>query len=75
MLIEYWVFALVVAGIFVLALISIVGWIFEGEKHEAQVRENKVLREENKRLAERMARRNALENIKVANEYYASKEK
>ena len=75
MLIEYWVFALVVAGIFVLALISIVGWIFEGEKHEAQVRENKALREENKRLAEKIAHRNALENIKVANEYYNNKEK
>ena len=75
MLIESWVFAMIVVGIFLLALISIVGWIFEGEKHQVQVRENKALREENKALAKKLSRLNALENINVANEYYASKEK
>lgn len=74
MLIAPWLF-LIILGVFVLiCLIALVGWIFEGEKHEIQVRENKALREENKRLAEKIARNNALENIKVANEYYKSKE-
>lgn len=74
MLIAPWLFMLILGVFILICLIALVGWIFEGENHEAQVRENKALREENKRLAEKIARNNALENIKVANEYYKSKE-
>ena len=74
MLIESWIAVMIMVVVFAFGFIGIVGWILEGERHEAQVRENKALREENKVLAKILAHRNALDNIKVATEYYESKE-
>lgn len=74
MLIESWVFAMIVVGIFILALISIVGWIFEGERTSKAHEEIKKLQHENAELKQRIARRNAIENIKVATEFYNNKE-
>ena len=74
MLIENWVFGLIVATIFLFGLIGVCGWIKEGEMLAKERRENKRLRFQVNKLATRLARLNATENIKVANEYANSDE-
>lgn len=74
MIIESWIAVMFMVFTFIICGMALVGWIYEGEKLNKQVKENKALREENKALARRIAYRDALDNIKVANEYYESKE-
>ena len=74
MIIETWILAMIVAVIFILGLTSIIGWIFEGERTSKAHEEIKKLQHENAELKQRIARRNAIENIKVATEFYNNKE-
>ena len=74
MLIESWILVLIMVMIFLFGLIGIGGWIREGQKLEKAKEENKRLRYQNSQLKLRIAHRNALDNIKVANEYYNNKE-
>jgi Tfp pilus assembly protein PilN len=69
MLIAPWIFVTIFGVCTLICLVALVGWIFEGERLSKATEEINVLRKENKRLAERLAHRNALDNIKVADDY------
>ncbi len=75
MIIESWIFVMIFLFFAGICVISLAGWIYEGEKLRKQVEENKTLREKNKMLEKRIAYRNALDNIKVANEFYEESKK
>ena len=70
MLIESWVAVMIVAGVFTIGFISTIGWILEGERRSQDREEIKILQRENKELRTRLAHKAALDNIKVANDYY-----
>lgn len=73
MIIESWVFVMIFVGIAIICAIALTGWAHEGENLRQAKAENKALWEENRCLSEQIARRNAIDNIKVANEYYKEK--
>jgi hypothetical protein len=52
-----------------IALLSVVGWIFEGMRTDKVREENKRLEYENCELREIITRRNKLNNVKVADDY------
>jgi hypothetical protein len=52
-----------------IALLSVVGWIFEGMRTDKVREENKRLEFENGELREMLTRRNKLNNVKVADDY------
>lgn len=74
MLIESWIAVMITIGVFILGLASIIGWIAEGERLSQQIEENKRLQHKIEELQKRIAHRDAIDNIRVANEYYNSKE-
>lgn len=70
MLIETWVFVLIFLVVATFGAVGIAGWTFFSDAYHKQVEENKQLRDRNKMLEKRIAYRNALDNIKVADEFY-----
>ena len=70
MLIETWVFVLIFLVVATFGAVGIAGWTYFSDAYRKQVEENKQLRDRNKMLEKRIAYRNALDNIKVANEFY-----
>ena len=74
-ILESWILTLIMLAIFLFGAIGIIGWILEGERLSKQVEENKKLHYENAQLRQRLAHKNALENIKAANEYYEAGKK
>jgi hypothetical protein len=75
MLIETWIAAMITICVFACSLVSIVGWIIEGQRLEQEVKENKELAKENERLHKIINKMNNLHNIKVADEYYYKEKK
>lgn len=73
MIIESWVIGIVLVVFALICFMALAGWTHEGEKLRQAKAENKALWEENRYLSEQIARRNAIDNIKVANEYYKEK--
>jgi hypothetical protein len=74
MIIETWVFVLILfafaaIGFFSLVVASRVSVLLEEEREKSY-----RLSKENKELTRRLAHRNALDNIKVANDYYIEQE-
>lgn len=69
-ILESWILTLIMLAIFLFGAIGIIGWILEGERLSKQVEENKKLHYENAQLRQRLAHKNAIENIRTANEYY-----
>ena len=70
MLIETWVFVLIFLVFALFGAIGIAGWTYFSDAYRKQVEENKQLRDRNKMLEKRIAYRNALDNVKVANDFY-----
>lgn len=66
MIFESWIAVMITIGVFLLALVSIVGWIIEGERLSKERKENKKLLYENKKLSTKLSHRIALDNIKAA---------
>lgn len=73
MIIESWVLVFIILGIAGIAAIALAGWIHEGEKLRKSEDDNKILLYQISEFREQIARRNAIDNIKVANEYYKEK--
>ena len=73
--IESWIAVMIAVGFFAVCLIALAGWIYEGEKLQKQIEKNQKLQYQLKRAQQRLAHKNAVENIKAANEYYNTKEK
>lgn len=73
--IETWIAILIMLIIFGFGFVGIVGWIIEGMRLDAQIEENRKLHHKVKKLQQRLARENAIENIRTANEYYKESKK
>ena len=74
MLIETGIAIGIVIGVFLLCATALIGWIFEGERLAQEREENKNLQHENNELRAKLSHYVALNNIKVANDYYNDKE-
>lgn len=70
MIIETWVAACIVMAVFVMAGISILGWIAEGNRLERAEKENKKLIAENERLRRVINQINGIHNIEVATAFH-----
>ena len=75
LILETWVALLIMLGIFVFGAIGIFGWIIEGMRLDEQKEENRKLQHRVEKLQQRLAHKNAVENIRVANEYYEESKK
>ena len=69
MVIEHSLAAAVLIGLFIVAAVSLAGWIGEGIRLERLRSENRRLVYENNRLTKILSRKRRAENIAVANEY------
>lgn len=72
---ETWIAILIMLIIFGFGFVGIVGWIIEGMRLDAQIEENRKLHYQVKKLQQRLAHKNAVENIRTANEYYEESKK
>ena len=70
MLIETWVAVMITICVFIIGVISLLGWIIEGERLAREVKKNKKLIKENERLHKIISQMNGLHNIQVADEFY-----
>lgn len=70
MLIETWVAVMITVCVFFIGVISLLGWIIEGERLSQEVKENKKLIKENERLHKIINQMNGQLNVKVADEFY-----
>ena len=70
MIIETWVAACIVIAVFVMAGISILGWIEEGKRLERSEKLNRKLAVENERLHHVIGQMNGIHNIEVATAFY-----
>lgn len=75
MIIESWIAVMIFVGFIVLCGIALIGWIYEGEKLNKAEEEIKALLYENRELSEKIAYRNALDNIRTANKHYEESKK
>lgn len=69
MVIETWVAASIIVAVFGMGLISIFGWIIEGERLERAEREIRKLIKENERLHKIINQMNGLQTIKAADDF------
>ena len=74
-ILESWILALILVAIFLFGAVGIMGWIVEGERLSKQVAENKKLQHRCRKLEQRLAYKNAAENIRVATEHYEESKK
>ena len=70
LILETWIAALILLMIIIFGATGIIGWIIEGMRLEEQKEENRKLQYRVRKLEQRLAHKNALENIRVADEYY-----
>ena len=75
LILESWILVLIVLAIFLFGAIGIIGWIVEGDRLSKLVEENRKLHYENAQLRQRLAHKNAVENIRTAIEYYEESKK
>lgn len=75
LILETWIAVLIMLIIFLFGGIGIIGWIIEGMRLEEQIRENRKLQHRVEKLQQRLAHKNAIENIRTANEYYEESKK
>lgn len=70
MIIETWVAACIVIAVFVMAGISIIGWIEEGKRGERKDKKIERLIVENERLHRVINQMNGIHNIEVATAFH-----
>ena len=75
LILETWIAILIMLMIFLFGATGIIGWILEGERLSQEKEENKKLHYENAQLRQRLAHKNAVENIRTANEYHEESKK
>ena len=70
LILETWIALLIMFGIFLFGGIGIIGWIIEGMRLDGYKEIIKEQQHHIRKLEQRLAHKNAVENIRVANEYY-----
>ena len=70
LILETWIAILIMFVIFLFGATGIIGWIIEGMRLDEQKAENRKLQHRCRKLEQRLAHKNAVENIRTATEYY-----
>lgn len=75
LILETWIALLVLLVFALFGGIGIIGWIIEGMRLDEQVQANRKLQHRIEKLQQRLAHKNAIENIRTANEFYKESKK